>query len=164
MQWMPDGYQRLLAFGAGLYDTGEMENRKLTKTEILYERWLDGGEEEKKKAVHDLTNICAGACLGLCPPFQRDEYQDRRQNNAEFNKRFRQRRPWCHEFVLAELRSRPIDDCRYIGRRARQRLIDAIRSAHRQPRDVYLASVDRDRKGRFMKAWVPGQANPRQHP
>jgi hypothetical protein len=128
--------------------------RRLTKTEEIYQKWLDGDEAAKAQAVKDLTNICASACGGLCPKWENrnDGSYTGKQTWSHFDGRWRARYPWCKAFVHAELSSRPDDNLRYIGRRCRQRMIDAIRAAWRPSRKERAAEAKRDSRGKFKPA------------
>ncbi len=86
------------------------------------------------------------------------------------DRRFSQRWGWCARFVESELYGKItgwnpdqqqwirdpsiawIDECRYIARRCKQRLIDEIRKANRMSRTEYLGLVERDERGRFLGA------------
>jgi hypothetical protein len=120
---------------------------KGTKTQKLYREWLTAGKEIRALIANSLTNICVSNCRGLCPPVEHISPGD---NYREWRGRWGARWKWCHAFVLADL-PKAEDECRYIARRCRFRLIDAIDAFHRMPRATYLSTVKRDGKGRFLK-------------
>ena len=93
--------------------------------------------------------------------------------NGEWNRRWSGRYQWCHQFVVGELYDykeagdkegegylwqfilKTVDDeCRYIARRCRHRLIDRVAAHNRMPRGEYMARVQRDSKGRFLKTYA----------
>jgi hypothetical protein len=126
---------------------------KGTQAERLYHLWKNSSSADQLRIEQSLINICARACAGLCPPVERSStFYGRDPFPADMARRFSKRWPFCAAFVQAELRAGPVDDCRYLGRRCRQRLIDAIRAARRQPQSEYLREVERDSRGRFLPA------------
>jgi hypothetical protein len=126
---------------------------KGTQAERLYHLWKVSSPTDQLRIERSLTNICARACAGLCPPVERSStFYGRDPFPADMARRFGKRWPFCSEFVKAELRVGPVDDCRYLGRRCRQRLIDEIRKVGRQNQRDYLREVERDSRGRFLPA------------
>jgi len=136
-----------------------------TQTQRLYRKWLTASADERKRIENSLTNICARACQGLCPPVEGgNDY------NRNMDRRFSKRWGWCARFVESELYGKitewnpdqqqfireastaMIDGCRYIARRCKQRLIDEIRKTNRMSQAEYLGRVERDERGRFLGA------------
>jgi hypothetical protein len=144
-----------------------------TKTQRLYREWLTADEKTRRLIENSLTNICVSSCRGLIPPVESYSLKN-------WKRRWTERYSWCQRFVRSELRSQPADECQFIGRRCNLRLKNEITAFNRRSRYDYLSTVERDEKGRFVKAdpvrvrqdenFTPGRiiyqkpSNPRQSP